>query len=160
MPTIICGKGNKFGQRNVQYFDQQENDTIAASAVDLPTQTGWLQSNFNLPIRSIPILVYDTWGITSLGGPTFVDTLPNLDVKAPYNSLASSTADPSWTALGQLHNGLHLGGKQPPSFTKTQSEQYSLRYNIPSTPISISPSDSEAWVKEKNHRHKRWQRGM
>jgi hypothetical protein len=96
--------------------------------------------------------VYYTWGIASLGGPTFVDTLPNLVVPTPYNSIASSTAAPSWTTLRQLHNGLHSGGKQPPSFTKTQSERYSLRYNIPSS--TLSPSDSEAWVKEKNHRHK------
>ena len=33
--------------------------------------------------------------------------IANLVVPTPYNSLASCTAAPSWTALGQLLNGLH-----------------------------------------------------
>jgi hypothetical protein len=45
--------------KQIHYFNQRRIDIIAA-AVDFPTQSGWLQSNFNLPIGSIPILVYIT----------------------------------------------------------------------------------------------------
>jgi hypothetical protein len=45
--------------KQIHYFNQRRID-INAAAVDFLTQKGWLQSNFNLPIGSIPILVYNT----------------------------------------------------------------------------------------------------
>jgi hypothetical protein len=45
--------------KQIHYFNQRRID-INAAAVDFLTQTGWLQSNFNLPIGSILILVYNT----------------------------------------------------------------------------------------------------
>jgi hypothetical protein len=124
VPTIICGKGNKFGQRNVQYFDQRGNDTIAASAVDLPTQSGW---NLSSICQSGQFL---SWSIIPEASPVLVD-------------------QPSWThcqtwlfqhrtiALHQalrLHHGPHWGSFTMGCIREANNLPHSLKLNQSGTP--------------------------
>ena len=68
----------------------------------------------------------------------------------------------------RLPHGPHLGSSTMGCIWEANNLPHSLKLNQSCTPsdtifqvaLSLSPSDSEAWVKEKNHRHKRWQRGM
>ncbi len=66
----LLGSSNICLQKQVHYFNQRRIDIIAA-AVDFPTQSGWLQSNFNLPIGSILILL--SWSIMPKPSPVLMD---------------------------------------------------------------------------------------